>query len=314
MHALTPEHAQSILDSIAPGHQLVSVAETRGSFTNESRILNCRTPSGDPLRLVVKFLIEDDPSASERAIVEFHGLRIARAGGIPAPEPVYLDEAGALLGIPGVVTRYVDGRQVAAPSDPVKWAKALALQLIRIHDITPAAEDRQHLFDGNDMALYFLRGDNPRRMGTHPLSSDIFEAVQELQTSIASVPPVLLHMDYWPGNVLWIEDRISAVLDWDAASYGDPALDVAYFRMNMYLRGIKSAADIFLKHYEKQSGAAVQNLGYWELACAARPLPDPVLWIPMSREMGDMSATDDRADTDYYEFVADAMRRAHAGR
>ena len=121
MHALTPEHAQSILDSVAPGHQLVSVEETRGSFTNESRILNCRTPSGDPLRLVVKFLIEDDPSASERAIAEFNGLRIARAGGIPAPEPVYLDETGSLLGIPGVVTRFVDGRQVASPRNPVKW-------------------------------------------------------------------------------------------------------------------------------------------------------------------------------------------------
>ena len=121
-------------------------------------------------------------------------------------------------------------------------------------------------------------------------------------------------MDYWPGNVLWHEGRISAVLDWDAAAYGDPALDVAYFRMNMYLRGIKEAADIFLKHYEAESGARVRNLGFWELSRAAGPLPNPALWIPMSREMGDAGSTDDRADTDYYEFVENARRKAYNGR
>ena len=63
-----------------------------------------------------------------------------------------------------------------------------------------------------------------------------------------------LHMDYWPGNILWHKGQISALVDWDAASYGDPALDVAYFRMNMYIRGIKEAADMFLDQYEAESG------------------------------------------------------------
>ena len=81
----------------------------------------------------------------------------------------------------------------------------------------------------------------------------------------------------------------------------------------MCLRGIKEAADPFLEYYEATSGP-VRNLGFWELACAARPLPDPAAWIPPSREMGDASATDDRADTDYGQFVANAIRRAYSGR
>ena len=82
----------------------------------------------------------------------------------------------------------------------------------------------------------------------------------------------------------------------------------------MYLRGIKPVADIFLKRYEEESGAAVRNLGFWELACAARPLPNPAHWIPASREMGDAGSTDERADTHYYEFVAEARQRAYDGR
>ena len=81
----------------------------------------------------------------------------------------------------------------------------------------------------------------------------------------------------------------------------------------MYLRDIKSVADVFLRRCEEESGTAVQNLGFWELATTARAVPDPVLWIPQSREMGDAGATDERVDTDYYEFVAEAVRRAYAG-
>jgi aminoglycoside phosphotransferase (APT) family kinase protein len=150
--------------------------------------------------------------------------------------------------------------------------------------------------------------------GGHPLSADILQAVRELQPAVAEVKPVLVHMDYWQGNVLWHEGRISAVVDWDFGAYGDPAIDVAYFRMNMYLRGIKEAADVFLRSYEEGLGKVVQNLGFRELCAAAQPLPHPVLWIPASREMGDPGATDERATSDYYEFVSEALRRAYAGR
>ena len=195
----------------------------------------------------------------------------------------------------------------------MKWARDLADLLLRIHDVSPNADERQGIYDGNDLGLYFLSGHWPEAMSGHPLSDTIYSAIRELRFGIRKVPPVFLHMDYWPGNVLWLDGRVSAVLDWDAAGYGDPALDVGYFRMNMYLRGIKEAADVFLEHYEDARGP-VRNLGFWELAAAARPLPDPAAWIPSSREMGDLGATDDRADTDYYEFVEDAMRRARGGR
>lgn len=73
------------------------------------------------------------------------------------------------------------------------------------------------------------------------------------------------------------------------------------------------AADVFLQSYEDGSGAPVRNLGFWELAAAARPLPNPALWLGASREMGDATVTDERAKSDYYEFVAAARRRAYGG-
>ena len=311
MNELTTEHAQQIIWAVFPDLQLVSLTPASAAFTNLVHILRCESEDGNAVRLVVKRM-SDDPDP-ERATADFYGLRIARRHGIPAPEPLYLDRTGELLGLPGIVSGFVDGEQVANPEDVRAWTTDIARILLRVHDINLDAEDRRYIYDGREMGLYFLEGHWPASMERHPLADPIFDAVCELRREIRSLRPTLLHMDYWPGNILWRKGRISALLDWDAASYGDPALDVAYFRMNMYLRGIKSAADMFLDFYESESGP-VENLGFWELACAARPLPHPERWIPASREMGDMSATNDRAATDFHEFVESSIRRAYDGR
>ena len=146
-------------------------------------------------------------------------------------------------------------------------------------------DDRRHIYDGNELALYFLSGEYPERMAGHPLSETIYDTVRELRGSLVADRPVFLHMDFWPGNILWVDGRISAVVDWDASGYGDPAIDVGYFRMDAYLRGIKEAAQPLLEYYEASSGP-VRNLGYWEVARAAAPLPDPAAWIPEAGDLG----------------------------
>ena len=161
--------------------------------------------------LVVKFLIDEPEFASQCAIANFHALGLATAHGVPAPEPIYLDETGEVLGVPGFVTRFVDGQQVAKPLDTREWAETLAEILLRIHAIKPG-EDRRLLFDGHDEGLHFLREDWSKKKEGHPLSAGIFDAVRELQSAIVPGPSVLVHMDYWHGNVLWHENRVSAVL------------------------------------------------------------------------------------------------------
>ena len=311
VYHLSLSHAQRVVEVAAPGQRVLSGTPAPFAFTNSVHILDTASAAGRRRCLVVK-LLTDDPDP-ERATAEFNGLRIAHSHGIPVGEPVYLDAAGELLGTPLVVSGFMAGRQQASPVDVQTWARELAHLLVRIHAIRPTARQRRGLYAGNEHGLYFLSGEWPRKLAGHPLSEQIYGTIRQLRPALAHTDPVFLHSDYWPGNVLWDGDRISAVLDWDSAACGDPALDVGYFRMNMYLRGIREAADLFLDCYEAIAGQ-VRNLGFWELACAARPLPNPAQWIPASREMGDAGATDERAATDYYEFVAGAVRRARAGR
>ncbi|MEZ4718614.1 MAG: phosphotransferase [Caldilineaceae bacterium] len=39
--------------------------------------------------------------------------------------------------------------------------------------------------------------------------------------------PVLLHGDFWPGNVLWQDGRLTGVIDWEGASAWGSLADVA---------------------------------------------------------------------------------------
>lgn len=310
---LNLSRAQLVLDSVAPGHRPLSVAPAAAAFTNDVHILDAVSPEGSRLRLVVKHFVDEPEFAPKCAQASFRALEMAQTRSVPVPQPILKDETGELLGAPGLITSFVEGRQIASPKDTSTWAQELADLLLRIHDIRPSSEDQELLYEGQEEALFILREYAARERLSHPLSNDMYSAVGDLQSHLEPVPAALLHMDYWQGNVLWYRDHVSAVVDWDFASYGDPAIDVAYFRMNMYLRGIKPAADIFLNRYEEVSGKAMKNLGFWEIVAAARALPNPVLWIPASREMGDPTSTDDRADSDYYEFVADAIQRAYDG-
>lgn len=66
---------------------------------------------------------------------------------------------------------------------------------------------------------------------------------------------------YWPGNILWREGQIAAVVVWEEAACGDPGIDVANGRMNLLLLGLDTAAETFVHVYEAEMGRRVENLG-----------------------------------------------------
>lgn len=81
----------------------------------------------------------------------------------------------------------------------------------------------------------FMGGDVWRRLmyeeaiplldaGVRPRAERIADALSALE---AQARPVLTHGDLAGANVLWSDGRVAGVVDWDLASAGDPAEDVA---------------------------------------------------------------------------------------
>ncbi|MEO0565706.1 MAG: aminoglycoside phosphotransferase family protein, partial [Chloroflexota bacterium] len=83
--------------------------------------------------------------------------------------------------------------------------------------------------------------------------------------------PVLLHGDYWPGNLLWEGDRLSAVIDWEDTGVGDPLFDMANtYRELLWIYG-ENAAEGFIKAYTTQHPeVTLAVLPIWHLAMALR--------------------------------------------
>ena len=111
----------------------------------------------------------------------------------------------------------------------------------------------------------------PAYMANHPDGSVVWNALEHLLPRWQQVPPTFVHTDYRIGQVLWDQTRITAVLDREEAGYGDPAYDVAYCRMDLWLgRMGRLAADELLKVYEAEMGRPVSNLELWAFAATPR--------------------------------------------
>ena len=73
--------------------------------------------------------------------------------------------------------------------------------------------------DGNTETVWFLKSDEvPDYMQAHPDGVRVWQAVHDLRPNLGPCPPCLVHLDYWSGNILWENDEISAIVDWEEAA------------------------------------------------------------------------------------------------
>jgi aminoglycoside phosphotransferase (APT) family kinase protein len=268
----SPETVQRVLDTVEPGRTLVTFDALPGSFSNYTHVVEAQTAQNTDFRLVIRrYKVFGDYDRGEKAAREFKTFELLARHGVPAPRPLLLDESGELLELPGFVMEFVPGEQMYEPADPVVWTRAMAVTLAKIHSIPCDDETQKFLLDADAEVSWFIRSESPPEyMQKHPNGVQVWEAVRELFPKRAGVQPGLVHVDYWPGNILWQGNEIVAVLDWEEASYGDTAYDVAYGLLNIVMSRYDQAADEFLRVYEAEMGRPTANLGLWQLAASVR--------------------------------------------
>jgi aminoglycoside phosphotransferase (APT) family kinase protein len=70
----------------------------------------------------------------------------------------------------------------------------------------------------------------------------------------------------WPGNMVWRDERLVAVLDWEDAALGDPLADGANARLELlWARGVE-AKDEFTRRYRALVPEVdFTDLSHWDL-------------------------------------------------
>lgn len=121
-------------------------------------------------------------------------------------------------------------------------------------------------------------------------------------------PPVFCHGDFWPGNLLWRDQKLAAIIDWEESLIGEPLYDVAIARLDLFWIVGEAGMDRFTELYQARSGARLTNLPYWDLVASLRPIGGIEDWAKSYPHLGRPDVTAETMIRDHDVFVDRALR------
>lgn len=201
---------------------------------------------------------------------EFKLLQILQSAGLAAPSPYYLDESGEIFSEPYVVLEYIEGEPVFAPGDMPDFIIQMAVHLSKIHSIDNSNMDLSFLPEQAKIYAKKFR-ERPAKLDESLDEGRIRDILESAWPWRQRNKSVLLHGDYWPGNILWKEGRLVGIIDWEDAHVGDPLADVANSRLEILWAFGVDAMHSFTRDYESMTTIDFTNLPYWDLCAALRP-------------------------------------------
>jgi aminoglycoside phosphotransferase (APT) family kinase protein len=203
-----------------------------------------------------------------RAATEALVLRHLHALGYPVPAVIAFEPDPAPLGAPFLIMERIDGQ--------VLWRHFQD----RTREIGPVLISlllRLHAIDGHTVATILpstFSLDALAQIAEAGGMADAFEpllsALRRWETAVAMWPPVLIHGDYHPENVLMTPDGRPAVIDWSGATLADPRIDVANTMLLSTINGDAEGARAFLAGYEAAGGRPLPDMDYFQCLCLAR--------------------------------------------
>ncbi len=242
-----------------------------GGVSAQVTAVEIELPDGTTRKLVVRRYGETDSGRDSPTMAnEFRLMQAALSAGIPAPAPYYCDQSGVIFSTPFLVMEYVEGDTVFAPSEVPDIIPRLATQLASINRIDPLVFNLDFLPRQEEVIAGML--------ANRPTQLDESLAEGRIRDALGAVWPLhqhnrlaLLHGDYWPGNILWRDGTLVAVLDWEDAAVGDPLADLANSRLEiLWAFGMDATLD-FTRYYLSLVEIDTTKLPYWDLYAALRP-------------------------------------------
>jgi aminoglycoside phosphotransferase (APT) family kinase protein len=259
-------------------------------------------------RYILRFPGKYDGQASaEGARKEYATLSWLAERGVAAPRPFLLDAEGARFGDPAIVLDFTEGAPDWDPRDPAAYAEAMADTLAQLHTLRGAEGIAELRRRTPERILGWLRD------ATFELEADKLYAKRLEGIPRQVNESVLLHGDYWPGNVLWRDGRLVAVIDWEEAGVGDPLADLAVTRLDMLWILDEAAMERFTAHYLSLTGIDATALPYWDLFAALRPGVWLAKWAEPWPHKGRPDVTVEAMAAKLKLFAANAMAKMASG-
>lgn len=265
---------EGILRRSFPGSRIEACTELNGGVSARAVAVTVEVDASEAKRVVVRRPRGETPAEGrDAARREYQLLQRCAELGVLAPKPYSFDaEAGAVL------LEYVPGAPLFVASDLDRILSAMARELVRIHAV-------RRLDSLSFLERYAERA--KRNVLQTPQALDLALGEATLRAVLRRIWPwpqhnadTLLHGDYWPGNLLWADQRLVAVLDWEEAAIGDPLADLSIARLDVLWAFGAAAMDRFTQHYREQTQLDWNDLPRWDLCAALRPMSNLARWAP----------------------------------
>ncbi len=275
----------------ALGASKVTVTEIQllsGGAIQENWALDLMVQGG-PFDGVLQTVLRCDSATAGVAIShsraqEFALLRTVFDAGVTVPQPLALCEQSDVIGRPFFIMRRVQGSAEAhllmkdrsLAVDRAALTRRLGRELALIHSIEPPVQSLEFLPLHDETPAMQRVHAYQVFLDQHPVPYPALE--WGLDWLARHAPPsrvvALSHGDFRTGNYMVDAQGLTAILDWEFASWSDPLEDIAWFcakcwrfgQTDLPAGGVGSRED-FYAGYEAQAGLSIDQdaVFYWEV-------------------------------------------------
>ena len=280
-------------EQLSPGTAVTGVRRLAGGWTSQMRLVSTTGAGGDA-ELVLRsfatpFFRRHAPGLLTR---EAEVLTLLASTTVPAARLLAVDAEGSQCADPSLLMTLLPGRLMLDGTGSDVRRRALAEQLVHIHDLAVPAADRPRSYQPWTSAD---RVQVPERTGR----PDVWRhAVDVIRQDPPAYDGCFLHRDFHPGNVLFAGPSgaasseqtasITGVVDWVETSWGPRDLDVAHCATAVALLHGPEAGGSFVSDYLDARGSLSEPADhlYWRMLDALAFAPDAGKVAGPWRELG----------------------------
>jgi aminoglycoside phosphotransferase (APT) family kinase protein len=305
--AITPAQLRALVRAADPDWRAVRAWPLPGGASAQIHAIDIERPDGGGRLVLRQYGAANLAADPHVALAEYRLLELLHRAGLPVPRPYCADESGAIRPGPWLLTEHIDGQTstdaegLAAFADSgTGFTGLLAQALADLHGTGLRAADVPFLPDAGTVMSSRLAAAPARP--DDPLSEPAVRAALSAHWPPPLVNrPVILHGDYWPGNVLWRDGRLAGIIDWEDAMFGDPLADLAVARQELWwFFGPDTARSFTGQYLTLRPDVDAGALPLWDLWAALRPAGKLAGWGLGASQQASMSAA-------HRQFVAEAL-------
>ncbi|WP_375088485.1 phosphotransferase family protein [Peribacillus sp. RS7] len=275
---------EQLVQKLDPGNKLIRTWELKGGISAQVTGLELLQSTGQIIKMIIRQHGDNDLKRNPNIAADEHKLLgILKSAGLPVPTPYYFESCG-FFSKPCILIEFIEGKPEFTPSNLNDHILQIAINLAKIHRVDCANLSLSFLPKLENSYVEMLNKE--RVIKDEGLNLSLIRDVLKSFMPLSSMnKEVILHGDYWPGNILWKEDKLVSIIDWEDSGLGDPLADLANSQLEISFHYGMEAMNNFSNQYKSMMPEVnFTNLPFWQLFAALRLSSFPEWGLEKSKE------------------------------